>query len=432
MDLLFKDITVIPMEGERVLRGACVGVDAGKICHVGGNDPKLSADRVIDGSDKLLLPGLYNCHTHTPMSLMRGYASDLKLQDWLFNYISPVEGRFAEGMAYTGALISVAEMLSNGVVSFSDMYFMLEGIAAAADEAGVKANLCNGMTAFSPEFDYFKDRSYMETAYILNNYHHRADGRIKADAGIHAEFTSFGRAWRQVVELAEEHGLIMHIHLSETLLEHENCKAKYGTTPAQTLNGYGVFDVRAIAAHCVWLEDSDIDIFREKSVTAVHNPVSNLKLSSGAAPIERLIKAGVNVALGTDGAASNNSLDPLADLKLASILQKCRAGDPTALPAYEALKLVTVNGAAAQGREKESGRIALGLDADLVMLDLHSPRQTAAIDPAASAVYSCTGRDVELTMCQGRILYEKGEYKTIDIEKAMFEAKRAVKKLGIL
>ncbi|MDR1560593.1 MAG: amidohydrolase family protein, partial [Clostridiales bacterium] len=144
-----------------------------------------------------------------------------------------------------------------------------------------------------------------------------------------------------------------------------------------------------------------------------------------------LIKSGVNVALGTDGAASNNSLDPLADLKLASILQKCHTGDPTALPAYEALKLVTVNGSLAQGREKESGRIAPGLDADLIMLDLRTPRQTAAIDPAAAAVYSCTGRDVELTMCQGRILYERGEYKTIDIERAMFEAKACVKELGI-
>jgi len=223
----------------------------------------------------------------------------------------------------------------------------------------------------------------------------------------------------------------MHLHLSETREEHENCKQKYGVTPAEILNAHGVFDVKAVAAHGVWLEEQDIEIMREKGVTVVHNPASNLKLSSGAAPIANFIKSGVNVALGTDGPSSNNSQDIIADLKLASILQKYYTGDPTALPAYEALKLATVNGAKAQGREGESGRIALGLDADLVMFDMHSPRQTLAIDPAAAIVYSCTGRDVELTMCQGRILYEKGEYKTIDIERVLFEAKQAVKKLEI-
>ncbi|MDR1558381.1 MAG: amidohydrolase family protein, partial [Clostridiales bacterium] len=266
MDLLFRDITVIPMEGEQVIRGASVGVDAGKISYVGSADPKLTASRVIDGADKILLPGLYNCHAHSPMSLLRGYASDLSLQDWLFNYIFPAEGKFTKSMAYTGALISIAEMLSNGVVSFSDMYFSLDSIASAVEESGVKANLSNGMTAFLPDFDYYKDRSYTETAYILNNYHNRADGRIKADAAIHAEFTSFDRAWTQVAAFAKENGLIMHVHLSETRTEHETCKARHGVSPARILNRHGVFDVKAIAAHCVWIDDADMGIFLEKGV----------------------------------------------------------------------------------------------------------------------------------------------------------------------
>ena len=431
MELLFKNITVIPMEEKQILKNTCIGIDKGKISYIGDFKPEITADRVIDGNDKLLLPGFYNCHAHTPMSLLRGYASDLNLHDWLFNYIFPAEQRFAQGMTYTGALLSAAEMLSNGVIAFSDMYFMLDGIANAVYESGMKANLSNGMTAFSPEFNYYSDRSYLETEFILNNYHNKADGRIKADASIHAEFTSDERAWRQVVEFAKEYNLIMHLHLSETREENENCKQKYGVTPTQILNSNGVFDVKANAAHCVWLESADIDIIREKGVTIIHNPASNLKLSSGAAPIENYIKAGVNVALGTDGPASNNSQDVIADLKLASILQKYYNNDPTALPAYEALKLITVNGAKAQGRENESGRIALGMDADIVMLDLHNPRQAVVTDPVSSVVYSCTGRDVELTMCQGRVLYEKGEYKTIDIEKVMFDAKQAVKLLEI-
>ena len=280
MDLLFKDITVITMDGEQAPEKACVGIDKGKISFIGKNAPGLPAERVIEGSDKLLLPGLYNCHAHTPMSLLRGYASDLNLHDWLFDYIFPVEKKFTHEMIYTGSLISAAEMLSNGIISFSDMYFMLEDTARAVYESGMKANLSNGMIAFDPEYDFFKDKSYTETAFILSNYHNHGDGRIKADASIHAEFTSFDRAWRQVVEYAKENSLIMHIHLSETQAEHENCKIKYGMTPAQILNSHGVFDVKTVTAHCVWLENADAEILKEKGATVVHNPISNLKLTS--------------------------------------------------------------------------------------------------------------------------------------------------------
>ena len=431
MELLFKDIMAIPMVTDQILYNTCVGIDKGKICYIGDYAPELAADRVIEGSDKILLPGLYNCHAHTPMSLLRGYASDLNLHDWLFNYINPAEQKFTPDMVYAGALISAAEMISNGIIAFSDMYFLLGAIAETVYESGMKANLSNGMIALSSDFDYFKDRSYTETEYLLNKYHNRGDKRIKADVSIHAEYTSFDRAWRQAAEYAKENNLIMHMHLSETRAEHENCIRKYGITPTQMFNTHHIFDVKTIAAHCVWLEAADIEILRDRGVTVIHNPVSNLKLSSGIAPICSFIKSGLNVALGTDGPASNNTQDLFADLKTASILQKYYTGDPTFLPAYEALKLITVNGAKAQGREQESGQIALGMDADIIMLDLHNPRQTAFIDPIASVVYSCTGRDVELTMCRGRILYEKGEYKTIDIEKALSEARQAVNKLGI-
>jgi 5-methylthioadenosine/S-adenosylhomocysteine deaminase len=325
----------------------------------------------------------------------------------------------------------MAEMLSCGVIAFSDMYFMADCIAQAVDESGMKANLSHGMTAFTPDFDYFKDRSHTETENIWNSYHNNDNGRIKADASIHGEYTSFERAWLQVSDYAKEKGLIMHLHLSESKVEHDNCKKKYGLTPAQVFSKHGIFDSKTMAAHCVWLEEEDMDILKEKNVTLVHNPVSNLKLSSGIAPISYCMEKGINVALGTDGPSSNNSQDLLADLKLASILQKNHTNNPISLPAHEALKLITTNGAKAQGRENESGQIAVGFDADIVVLDMCSPRQVPVIDPTASVVYSCSGRDVELTMCQGRILYEDGEYKTIDIEKTLFDANQAAKKLGI-
>ncbi|MDR1914233.1 MAG: amidohydrolase [Clostridiales bacterium] len=433
MDLLFKNICLVPMTDEKVIYDACVGVEGAKIRYAGVEKPELPANRIIDGTDKLLMPGLYNCHSHIPMSLLRGYAGDLNLQTWLFDYIFPAERKITADMVYAGSMISIAEMIASGTVAFTDMYFELESIAKAIDETGVKANISNAMTAFSEDYDYRKDRSYLESAAILMSYYNKdnkANGRIKLDAGIHAEFTSFDRAWRQVVEFAQANNLNMHVHLSETKTEHENCKKKYGKTPARVLAEHGVFDTRTTAAHCTWVEYEDMDILCEKGVSVAYNPVSNLKLASGIARIHDMLTKNINVTIGTDGVSSNNSQDLFADLKLASLLQKYLTNDPTALPAYELLKLATVNGAKAQGREN-SGQIRQGFDADLIMLDMNNPRQVACIDPIANLAYSCSGQDVELTMCQGKILYEHGEYKTLDIERVLAMGKKAAADLKL-
>ena len=421
MELLFKNITAVTMrKDECVLKNANVGVLNGKI--ILNANPDGQADRIIDGTNKVLIPGLYNCHTHAPMSLFRGIGNDLPLEDWLFNHIFPAEKKLTPSIVRAGALLAIAEMIASGTVSFTDMYYFMDEIAEAADEAGVMANLSNGVINMGrDDFDFYKCGEYLQTQKTIETYHRADHNRIRADASIHAVYTSDEKAWRPVVEYAAENNLRMHLHLSETKTEHDGCVEKYGATPAEIFEKHNVFGVPVTAAHCVWVTENDIEILARNGASAVHNPVSNLKLASGTAPVKAMLDKGLNVALGTDGMASNNSHDLFEEIKLASIAQKNALNDPTALPAIEVLKMATVGGAKSQGREAESGTIDDGYDADLVLLDFANPRQTPCYDPVLNLAYSTTGRDVQMTLCKGKILYEDGEHKTIDVEKILSE-----------
>jgi len=386
--------------------------------------------RTIDGTHKVLMPGMYNCHTHAAMTLLRGCAGDRALEDWLFNHIIPMEEKLklAPDTIYTGTMLAIAEMVASGTIAFSDMYFFADEIAHAAYDAGVLANVCNAVIGFDKDsYDFHKDNVYTQSLNVLEQYHNKDGGRIKLDASIHGVYTSFAPAWKQVTDFAAKHNLGLHIHLSETKTEQDNCIAAYGMTPSQVFSQHGVFDLPCLAAHGVWVSDDDIAILAEKNVHIAHNPLSNLKLASGLAPVDKMLKAGVNVVLGTDGMASNNSHDLFEEIKMASLLQKYAVMDPTAAPAMSVLEMASKGGAKAQGREKESGMLAIGYDADMLMIDFDNPRQTACYDPALNLAYSTTGRDVEMTICRGKVLYEKGEYKTIDIEKLLFEARQAIK-----
>ena len=421
MDLLFKNVTAVTMEKDKpIIKNTNIGVKDGCVTF----DP-INTGRVIDCSGKVLIPGLYNCHVHSPMSLLRGYASDMKLEEWLFDYIVPAEQKIKgiNNAVYVGAMLSIAEMIASGTVAFNDMYFGLADIARAIDEAGVKANLSNGLLSFEPDnFDYKLSGEYKDTRDILETYHKKSHNRIKAEASLHCAYTTHPEAWKQVSEFAKENNLTMHVHLSETITEHNKCLQMFKITPAEAFRSGGVFDIPALAAHACWISEDDMDILADYNVTVAHNPVSNLKLASGIAPIAELQKRGVNIVLGTDGMASNNSHDLFEEIKLASILQKFNMEDPTAAPALSVLKMATVNGAKAQGRM--GGQIKEGYDADLVLLDFDNPRQIPCHDFVTNLVYSTSGRDVVMTMCQGRILYENGEYNTIDIEKIKYEAKK--------
>ncbi|MCL2216162.1 MAG: amidohydrolase [Defluviitaleaceae bacterium] len=438
MDILFKNATVVTMNpAAPVLSGTDVGINGRKIAYISGDNgggesttlPSPStAARTIDCTGKVLMPGLYNCHAHAAMTMFRGYANDRNLEDWLFNYIFPAERKWTPELIRIGTTLAAAEMIASGTISFTDMYFFMDVVARVADEAGMLANVSNAVIGFDKDtYDFHKDNVYDQTLRAIAEYHNKKDGRVKIDASIHGVYTSHPPAWKQVMDFTHKHGLAMHIHLSETKTEHEGCIKTYGKTPARVFYEHGVLDVPTLAAHGVWITEDDMEILAEKGVTVAHNPLSNLKLASGLAPVVKMRELGVNVALGTDGVSSNNSHDLFEELKMASLLQKYATGDPTALPAMEALAMATTNGAKAQGRGHESGKIAEGYDADMLLIDFNNPRQTVCYDPALNLAYSTGGRDVEMTICRGRVLYEKGEFRTIDIEKTLHDAREAQK-----
>lgn len=420
MAILFQNVTALLPGSRTVLPGAFVSVEGGRIASVGTLRPQGDFERIIDGRGGILMPGFVNCHSHLPMVAMRGYGDGHDLQDWLHNYIFPVEAKWDQRSIRCCADLGLMEMIASGITCFADMYMHTRVIAQAVADAGVSANLSSGGLFFGETFspEACADCGYQTM--LADTWHNYDGGRIQIDASLHAEYTSPPELWAWTAAFAKDRGLGMHVHISETRREHEECKGRRGgKTPIQVLNDYGVWDGRAIAAHCVWTEPDDWAIMAQKRVSAIHNPCSNLKLGSGVAPIVELRKAGVNVALGTDGVSSNNCTDFFGDMKLAALLQNGVRRDPLALTAWDAVEMATVNGAGALGRE--TGDVAPGLWADLILLDPDAPNLIPCHDAANNVAYAAHGSNVVLNMCRGKVIYEKGEFLTIDREKTVHE-----------
>ncbi len=416
MDTLFSNITAVTMADKLpVILGAYVGVTGGKISYISTQPPQETAARVIDGRGMVLMPGLINCHAHLPMTPLRGYGDDHNLSDWLNNYIFPKEDLWDDRAIRAATLLGLAECLRFGTTSVSDMYYFSDTICQCIDQAGIKGNISRSITVFDEDYCFDKHPGSQEAAALAEKWNGYDNGRIKVEMSIHAEYTSYDKIWHALAEYAISNHLGMQVHVSETQNEHDSCLEKYGLTPAQLLDVYHVWDVRALAAHCVHITEEDMDLFARRGVTAVHCPNSNLKLASGIAPVRKMLDKGMNVALGTDGVSSSNNADLFEAVKLAALLSNGSTLDPTSLTAQEALKLATVNGAKAQGRENECGMIAPGLDADLIMLDFTQPHLIPCHNPVSNLVYAASGHDVCLTMVRGKILYENGNYPTIDM-----------------
>ena len=418
LDTLIKNVTAVTMDDEgHLYPDAYIAIKDGKISYIGTEAPQEQAEKVIDGRGMIAMPGLVNTHSHAAMSLMRGYADDYVLQEWLNDHVFPIEGKLVGDDVYWAMLWAQAEMLATGTIAYTDMYMHLPKMAQAAVDGGLYANISNGAMCFNPAgYCFDTDGVTGQNREVLERFHQADNGRVKLDVSIHAEYTSFPGLWQDFSAYAAENGLNMHIHLSETRAEHENCIAKYGKTPAAILAENGVFNTRATAAHCVWVSDADMDLLREKQVTVAHNPVSNLKLASGIAPVARMLEKGVNVALGTDGVCSNNNHDLFEEIKLAALLQKGISGDPRLVPAQQALKMATRAGAFAQGREQEIGQLKEGFDASLILVDTGKPGLYPVHNPVSTLAYSARGGDVYLTMIRGKVLYENGIYTALDME----------------
>ena len=423
MSILFEHVTVLPMDGKRtVLKDAYVAVKDGKITHVGTDAPQGDFSRCIDGRDKVLLPGFVNAHTHIPMTLMRGYAGGKDLQTWLYDYIFPAEAKLDDRAVAAGAALGLAEMIATGVTCVADMYMHTPVIAREIVKAGLSANLSCGGVYFGAAEDFTPDKcnDCRNQQELTELWHNHNAGQIRVDASIHGEYTSNAPLWKWMADYAQTHGLRMHVHASETVSEHQASLERNGKTPLQTLAQYGVWENGGIAAHCVYTTPEDWELMAKKDITAVHNPWSNLKLGSGVAPVPAMKKAGVNVALGSDGMSSHNCADLFSDMKLAACLHGGVARDPMVLGAWDALEMATVNAANALGRT-DTGRVAAGCVADLILVDFSAPNLTPCHDPAENLVYAGQPANVIMNMARGQVIYENGTFLTLDLERIRAE-----------
>lgn len=410
-------------EAATVLDDAFVVVEGETIASVTPTRPAGAFTQEIDCGGNVLMPGLVNAHTHIPMTLMRGYAGGCDLHTWLNDWIFPAEAKLDGRAVRAGAGLALAELIASGVTTIADMYMHTTHIAQAVLEAGISANLSCGGVYFGAPGDFGPDtcKDCENQRILTEEFHGAGNGQILVDASIHGEYTSNVPLWQWMADYAQRKGLGMHVHVSETQSEHEACKGRWGLTPFAILDRYGVWDTRAIAAHCVWTTEEDWAGMAEKGVTCVHNPVSNLKLGSGVAWIPAMKAAGVNVALGTDGVSSNNNQDMFEEMKFAAVLHNGVTHNPLALLPRDVLAMATRDGGKALGRK--TGVIAPGYTADLILVDFTRPHLTPCHSVMDNLVYAAHGSDVVMNMARGKIIYKDGTFLTLDLEKIQAEVK---------
>lgn len=430
MKVLIKDIEIISMSPDypSVFKGH-IGIEDQNIVFIGEVPSTFIADKIVEGNGHIALPGLVNAHTHMAMSLLRNYADDLPLMTWLSEKIWPIEAKLTSEDIYFGTMLSIAELIKSGCTTFRDMYFHMDEVAKAVELSGVRANLGEGLIGVAdPEANGIEKvrQLYKE----LNN---AADGRIVIEVAPHAPYTCPDDYLRKCGELAKQLDAPLHIHLSESRFEVSESYKNFGKSPIQKVDELGLLGGKTSGAHCVHVSDEDIELLRKTGTSVLYNPSSNLKLGNGFAPIQKMINAGINVALGTDGASSNNNLNLFEEMHLAGLVNKGVLEDPTALPAYEVLKMATINGAKTLGIDGIVGSLEVGKKADLILLDYNQSHLLPTHDLISMIVYSAQASDVDLVMCNGKILYENRQILTFDEQevkgKASIIAKDLIKRV---
>lgn len=422
--MLFNDITIID-ENFEVQEHRYVGVKDGKIAYIGEKKPDTDFGEVYNGKNRLLIPAFYNLHSHLPMYLMRGYGENLSLGDWLNNKIFPFEAGLTDSDMYYGAIMGIAEMLRFGIASSTEMYLSQKPLCRAFLETGAKGNISRCVSCFDPQTSYYDMPQYNEVLESIKEFNNADNGRLRAEFSLHSEYTTTEKVVRELALAAKKAGSSIHIHVSETAGEVEGCKERHGgRSPVKYLADCGVFDVPAVAAHCVYIDDGDIDVLKEKNVSVAANPKSNLKLASGVSPVAKMISAGINVGIGTDSVASNNNLNMTEEMRFFNLLQKGINLEPTLITPKQTLYAATRAGALAQGRE-DCGLIKEGFKADIAVFDTEKVYMKPVYSALNNLIYSAQGTDVVLTMADGRVLYRDGEYSSIDIEKISYECEKS-------
>jgi 5-methylthioadenosine/S-adenosylhomocysteine deaminase len=426
MKILLRDGIILTMAGKEpeILKGD-IGIEGDRISFLGKTPVDFNAEKEIDASGSLIMPGLINAHTHISMSLMRHYADDLPFWNWLFDRIIPVEEKLTGREAYDGAMLSLVEMIRGGITAFADMYFFMDRVAEATVKAGLRANLCRGLAFEGPD-DLYK---LEESRSFFSEWNGKGGGRIMVDLGPHAVYTCPPEFLEKTALLADELGCRIHIHLSESRKEVEDSLSLHGKSPVAHLRDLGILDRKTYAAHCVHLLDGDIEILRQKKTAVINNPSSNLKLGNGFAPVSKLLAAGVTLGLGTDGPASNNNLNMFEEMHLAALINKGIEENPTAVSAYTVLRMATIDGARALGLDGITGSLEKGKKADLILIDLNGAHLCPLPSVTAALVYAAQGSDVKTVICNGEILMEDRQLTGLDEEEIIAKARESAARI---
>ena len=424
MDTLISNVTVVTMnEKMDVLFGAFIGVSDGKITYIGKKAPQEQPATIVDGTGMVAMPGLINCHTHLATTVLRSLLDDVSRAEALEQQLQK-EARMDKRGAKAAALLGIAECLRFGITSVSDLYYYPDATAEAVAEAGIKANLALSAYRFvdeSEDFDFETDEQCRELVRIADKWHGYDNGRIRIDGGIYAEYTSNYKLWEGVAAYAAEKGLGMQLHLAQTQEEVDSCLDRTGLGPGELLACHRVFDVPATAAGCAFLEETERKLLGKRKASAVAMPLAAAKSGLPSAPIADCVKAGMNVALGTDGAIECGNLDMFEVMRFAALNERVRGGDSAAMPASAVMMMATVCGARAQGRAENTGMLKEGMDADIVLVDFSAPHLMPCHNVMNGLVFSAKGGDVAMTMVRGKILYQNGQFPTIDLKTVVEE-----------
>lgn len=427
MNILIKGANIITLKEDKIIENGYLGTEGKKIAFVGDKIPEdYRYDTVIDASGKTVMPGFSNAHCHTAMTILRSYSEGYKLQEWLNEKIFPIEDKLMGNEIYWGTMLGIAEMLRFGSTLVNDCYYFMEDAVKAYTEAGFNANVSRCVMNFEDKSDYSDDYRMKECIELYKNYNGASDDLIRVEMFPHAVYTCSFNYLKFVAEQAEKYNMPITSHLSENATEVSDCIKKYGKTPPEVYKEAGLLKDTTLMAHCVHLTDSDIPYLKGHYIA--HNPKSNLKLGSGIADIYKYKEAGINIAIGTDGASSNNNLNMMSELNYAALLMCNKNSDPSLVSPYEILKMATLNGAKAMRRETK-GILDKGYDADFIILNTDEIYHCPNHNIINNIVYASTGCEVETTVVNGKILYNKGEYKTIDIERVKREILNIKKKI---
>ncbi|MCI5839850.1 MAG: amidohydrolase [Peptoniphilaceae bacterium] len=421
MKLEVRNTEILSMEDENIKKGN-IYIENDKIVDIGYLD-NFVADKIINGEDKVSMPGLINCHNHVGMTLFRNYADDMTLDKWLNEKIWPLEDKLIAEDVYWASMLSIAEMISNGTTTFADMYYFEEEVVKAIEKTKIRAQLSRGLTNFEGEgyekleenIDYFKK---------YNNY---LDGLITIGFGPHAVYTTDEEFLKEISKVAKKYNAPIHIHLSETLKENKDSISKFGKTPTEIFNDANLLGEKTIAAHGIYLSDNDLKILKETNTSLVHCPISNLKLSSGFMDTKKVHNCGINLCLGTDSAASNNRQSILREMNVTSLVS--RMNDENALNSYEIIKMATINGAKALGMDKEIGSLKKGKKADIILVDKKSINHTPNSNFFSNLVYSTSQNDILDVIINGEVVYENKKFLNFDIEEIKYNANKSFEKL---